>query len=99
MNAELIQQNVLFRQLSRERSRFGFAMSAMMAVSYFAFIMVIAFRPSLLGLPLGTGTTTTWGVVVAVALIALGFILTAVYVARANSRFDQLKDKLLEDLR
>jgi uncharacterized membrane protein (DUF485 family) len=41
----------------------------------------------------------TWGVLIAIGLIALGFALTAIYVSRANSRFDLLKQQLLEEVR
>jgi uncharacterized membrane protein (DUF485 family) len=52
----------------------------------------------LLGLPLWSGTVITWGFLIGVGLIALGFVLTAVYVRRANSRFDHLSQRLLEEV-
>ncbi len=33
-----------------------------MLASYFAFILVIAFDPKLLGSPLSAGSVTTWGI-------------------------------------
>jgi uncharacterized membrane protein (DUF485 family) len=98
MNLQTIQDHPAFRQLARERTRLGVGMSIVMAAAYFAYILTIAFWPRSLGHPLWEGTVITWGFLIGVGLIALGFLLTAVYVRRANSRFDRLGQLLLEDL-
>jgi uncharacterized membrane protein (DUF485 family) len=99
MNLKTIQDHPAFRQLARERARLGVGMSIIMAAAYFAYILTVAFWPRLLGRPLWDGTVISWGVLIGVGLIALGFVLTAVYVWRANSRFDRLSQLLLEDFR
>jgi uncharacterized membrane protein (DUF485 family) len=99
MDLQTIQNHPAFRQLASERARLGVGMSIVMAGTYFAYILTIAFQPQLLGHPLWSGTVITWGVLIGLGLIALGFLLTAVYVRRANSRFDRLSQFLLEDLR
>lgn len=99
MDLQAIQDNSAFRQLASERARLGVGMSIVMATAYFAYILTIAFSPHVLGHPLWSGTVITWGIVVGVGLIALGFLLTALYVRRANSRFDRLNQLLLEDYR
>jgi len=99
MDLQRIQSHPVFRQLARERARFGIGMSIAMATAYFAYILTVAFMPHVLGYPLWSGTVMTWGVAIGVGLIALGFVLTAIYVRRANSRFDRLSACLLEDIR
>jgi uncharacterized membrane protein (DUF485 family) len=99
MDLKAIQDHPAFKRLARERARLGVGMSIVMAAAYFAYILTIAFWPRLLGHPLWSGTVITWGQLIGVGLIALGFVLTAIYVRRANSRFDQLSQLLLEDLR
>lgn len=99
MDLQRIQEHPAFSQLARERARLGVGMSIVMAAAYFAYILTIAFWPRLLGYPLWDGTVITWGILIGVGLIALGFLLTAVYVRRANSRFDSLNQLLLEDVR
>jgi uncharacterized membrane protein (DUF485 family) len=98
MDLQRIQDHPAFRQLASERTRFGTGMSVGMAAAYFTYILTIAFWPHLLALPLWNGTVITWGVLIGVGLIALGFALTAVYVRRANSRFDHLSQRLLEEV-
>nr|WP_235999504.1 DUF485 domain-containing protein [Bradyrhizobium uaiense] len=53
----------------------------------------------MLGHPLWSGTVITWGVLIGISLIAFGFLLTALYVRRANTRFDRLSQVLMEDFR
>lgn len=98
MDPNQIQDLPAFRQLANERIRFGAGMSIGMAAAYFSYILTIAFWPRLLGLPLWNGTVVTWGFLIGVGLIALGFVLTAAYVGRANSRFDHLSQRLLEEV-
>ncbi|MCJ7764724.1 MAG: DUF485 domain-containing protein, partial [Thiovulaceae bacterium] len=54
----------------------------------------IAFEPSLLGTPLGDDTVTTVGIPIGMAIIVFAFVLTGVYVRRANTEFDQLTAKI-----
>lgn len=88
----------IFKQLALERSRLGTGLATVLAFTYFAYILTIAFRPSTLGVPLHDDTVITWGVVVGAGLLCFGFILTAVYVVFANSRLDDLSRRLREDL-
>ena len=89
----------LFRQLALERSRLGTVLAVTLAVTYFSYILTIAFNSSALGTPLHDGTVITWGVVLGVALLSFGFVLTAIYVVIANTRLDDLSRRLQEDLR
>jgi len=73
-------------------------LAVIMAAVYFAYILTIAFRPSLLSLPVSENAVVTWGVVVGAALLSFGFLLTAIYVVVANTRFDALSRRLQEDL-
>lgn len=94
-----IENNPLFKQLDRERTRLGCTLSVVMAGVYFGFILCVAFLPRALGTPLSAGTVVTWGILVGLGIIAFGFLLTVAYVYLANSRFDRLSEKLLEDLK
>src|ERR1700726_1087991 len=98
MDPKQIRDLPAFRFLANEHIRFGAGTSFGMAVSAISYILTIAFWPRLLGLPLWNGTVVTWGFLIGVGLIALGFVLTAVYVRRRNSRFDHLSQRLLEEV-
>lgn len=83
-----------FLQLVKERSKFAWTLTIVMLVIYFGFVLVIAFDPSLLGTPLSEGSVTTVGIPVGVGVIISAFILTGIYVRRANSEFDELTARI-----
>jgi uncharacterized membrane protein (DUF485 family) len=45
-----------FQELVAKRGRFAWTLAVIMLASYFAFILVIAFDPKLLGSPLSAGS-------------------------------------------
>jgi uncharacterized membrane protein (DUF485 family) len=83
-----------FLQLVRERSKFAWTLTIVMLVIYFGFVLTIAFDPSILGTPLSTGSVTTVGIPVGVAVIVSAFLLTGIYVRRANGEFDELTRRI-----
>jgi hypothetical protein len=61
-----------------------------------AFILLIAFAPGWLGTPLSEGSSITRGIPVGIGLIVSAFVLTGIYVFRANGEFDELNQKILK---
>lgn len=99
MNQELvdrIKNDPDFATLTAARSRFAWTLTIIMLVVYFAFILTIAFDPSILGTPLFDGGITTVGIPVGIAVIIIAFALTGVYVRRANTEFDELTNRIKE---
>lgn len=99
MDIEHISCHPTFRRLAFERRCLGVGLAVTMATAYFAYILTIAFAPAALGAPIANGSILTWGVVVGVALLSFGFLLTATYVVVANTRLDTLSRQLREDVR
>lgn len=93
----LIQENPRFRELVSKRERFAWSLSAVVLGLYLAFILLIAFEPALLGTPIG-GSSITWGIPLGVGLILSAFVLTGVYVVRANGEFDRLTLAVLKEV-
>ena len=90
-----IRREPLFRELVDKRTRFAWALSAAMLVIYFGFILVIAFAPKVLGTPIGGGVMTV-GIPVGLFVIVSAFVLTGIYVYRANSEFDPITLQIKE---
>ena len=84
-----------FQELTARRSRFAWILSGAMLVIYFGFISIIAFAPKALGVPLGAGVTTV-GIPVGLFVIASAFVLTGIYVRRANAEFDAIAQQIIE---
>lgn len=93
-----IEKSPRFKELVSKRERFAWILSAIMLGLYVAFILVIAFDPQLLGKPISPDSVTTWGIPVGVGLILSAFILTGIYVYRANGEFDDLNQAILDEV-
>ncbi|WP_068827945.1 DUF485 domain-containing protein [Pseudomonas sp. BMS12] len=93
-----IEENPRFQELVAKRDRFAWSLSAIMLGLYLAFILLIAFEPQLLGTPLSAGSSTTWGIPLGVGLILSAFVLTGIYVKRANGEFDRLNQAVLDEV-
>ena len=96
-NYERIVSNPNFQKLVHERTRFGLILTVLMLVVYFGFIGLIAFDKALLAMKVGGGTASL-GLFLGVGVIVFAFILTGIYVQRANSRYDALTADLKRSL-
>jgi uncharacterized membrane protein (DUF485 family) len=92
---ERIGSNPKFQELSARRRRLAITLSAIVLVTYYGFMMMVAFTPSVLARPLVSGSITSVGVPVGAGLVVLYWILTGIYVRRANSEFDVLNDQIV----
>jgi uncharacterized membrane protein (DUF485 family) len=73
--------------LVRRRSGFAWALTGVICVIYYGYILLIAFRPDILARPIGGGVMTL-GIPVGLGVILSGIALTAIYVIRANRVYD-----------
>ena len=96
---ERIEKSARFKELVRKRQSFATLLSLIMLVLYVGFILLIAFAPAWLGTPLYEGTNVTRGIPIGVGLIVISFLLTGVYVWRANGEFDRLTRELLNEVK
>jgi len=87
-----------FQELVAKRTRFAWVLSAAMLVIYFGFIFIIAFAPKSLGTPIGSGVTTI-GIPLGLFVIVSAFVLTGIYVHRANTEFDAITREIVEDVK
>ncbi|WP_034911574.1 MULTISPECIES: DUF485 domain-containing protein [Erwinia] len=94
-----IEKSARFRQLVKKRQTFAAFLSAIVLILYVGFILLIAFAPGWLGTPLYDGTNVTRGIPIGVGLIVISFLLTGVYVRRANGEFDRLTRELLKEVK
>jgi uncharacterized membrane protein (DUF485 family) len=74
------------------RRRLSLVLSAVMLAAYVGFILLIAFKPAVLGTPIAAGSPITLGIPMGVGLILLAFGLTGIYVHLSNTVFDQLTE-------
>ncbi len=92
-----IENNPRYQELVKKREYFAWCLSLIMLVLYVGFILLIAFAPGWLGTPIAPGYTITRGIPIGVGLIVISFILTGIYVIRANGQFDSLNSQVLKE--
>lgn len=77
-----------FQELVRTRTAFAWTLSAIMLAIYLGFIFLVAFAQGLLATKVGGEMSL--GIVLGLVVIVSAFVLTGIYVARANGRYDDL---------
>ena len=82
-----------YQELKAKRSSFGWQLTIAMLVVYYGFILLIAFDKQLLATRIGSGVMT-WGMPIGLFVIVFTIVITAIYVKRANSEFDQMTDDI-----
>ncbi len=96
-SAKEIENNPKFQQLVAARKSLGWTLSAVMLAIYFGFILLVAFNKPFLGTPLAAGSVTTIGIVIGLAVIVSAFVLTGIYVSKANASYDALTKEIVEE--
>jgi uncharacterized membrane protein (DUF485 family) len=88
-----ILKNPKYHELKNKRSRFGWWLTLAMMIVYYGFITLVAFDKDFLAKPLGAGVMTL-GIPVGFGVIVFTIVITAIYVKRANSEFDELSSEI-----
>src|SRR4051812_12972945 len=91
-----IRSNPKFIELVHKRNVLARTLTSLMLLIYFGFILLVAFAPGFLGTPLGTGVATV-GIPIGLFVIISAFVLTGIYVGRANTKFDELNVQIIRE--
>ncbi|MBF0439631.1 MAG: DUF485 domain-containing protein [Magnetococcales bacterium] len=92
-----ITKNPKYVELVKKRSPFAWTLSIIMLLIYYAFIMVLAFSPKFFGTKIAAGSVISIGIPIGVFIILSAFVLTGIYVYRANGEFDELTRQIKEE--
>ncbi|MFV0280171.1 MAG: DUF485 domain-containing protein [Rhodoblastus sp.] len=93
---EQIERNPKFQLLVSKRKTLGWTLSAIMLAIYLGFILLVAYAPGVLAAKLGAGVMTV-GIPVGIFVIVSAFVLTGIYVVKANAEFDNLTKQIVEE--
>jgi cation/acetate symporter len=94
---ERMRANPKFQELVGKRTRFATILAAIVLSMFYGFVMVVAFSPASLGQPVSEGSMLTVGVAVELFMFIFFWVLTAVYVKRANTEFDALTQEIVKE--
>ena len=82
-----------YQELRAKRTSFGWWLTLAMMVVYYGFIVLVAFNKPFLAQRLGDGVMTV-GIPIGFGVIVFTILITAYYVRRANSEFDELTEAI-----
>ena len=100
MSAELyklVSNNPKFHRLVARRSRLAWGLSSIIVLMYFSFILLIAFAPDILGQPISETSLITIGIPLGIFIIVTAFVLTGIYVYKANNDFDRINQEIIDE--
>lgn len=92
-----IEETQEFKKLVTLRWTVATILTILVSVTYYGFVIVVGISKATLAQKIGA--VTTLGIPVAIAVIVISFILTAVYVLWANSTYDSMASSLLKRVR
>ncbi|MDO8958862.1 MAG: DUF485 domain-containing protein [Rhodocyclaceae bacterium] len=94
---ERIRSNPKFQAFVNKRNNYSIVMSILMIITYYGYILLIAFDKPFLATKLGEGMVTSIGIPMGVGVILITIVLTWIYVRRANTEFDTEAEAIIKE--
>lgn len=92
-----IRANPKFQEFVSMRNSYSILMTIIGAAAYYGFILLVAYNKEFLATKLGAGMVASVGIPLGVGVIVFTIILTWIYVARANSEFDETNAEIIRE--
>jgi uncharacterized membrane protein (DUF485 family) len=92
-----IEKNPKFLKFVSTRNNYSIIMTIAMMVVYFGYILLVAFNKQFLATKVATGAVTSIGIPLGVGVLVFTIVITAIYVRRANTEFDSMKDEIVKE--
>ncbi len=96
--AKQILEHPEFQKMARKKSVLGWSFSALVFVMYVGYIAIIGASPESFAVPVSEGSITTWGIYVGLFVIVFSFLITGVYVRKANGEFDRMTRRVIDEV-
>ena len=94
---ERIVANPKFQELVRKRSRISWTMFFIVVTLYYLLMGTVAFFPAVLGTPISEGSVVTIGWPLGASVIIISWLLTGLYIRKANTDLEPLNDAVLKE--
>ena len=94
-----IRANPKFAEMVGKRTRLAILLSLIVLVPYYTFMLLTSLQPQLFTATISEGSVITIGWPIAALIVVGGWLLTGVYVSRANGEFDRLTEEVLKEAR
>ncbi|NJD24782.1 MAG: DUF485 domain-containing protein [Betaproteobacteria bacterium] len=94
-----IRSNPKFAEMVGKRTRFAVILSLVVLVPYYTYMLLVSLQPQLFAAKIADGSVITIGWPIAALIVVGGWLMTGVYVSRANGEFDRLNEEVLKEAR
>ena len=94
---ERVRANPKYHELRAKRSRFAWGLAAAVLVTYYGFMMVVAFAPSLIATKIAPGWALSIGFPIVAVIIVGAWLLTGLYIRRANGEFEEMTRAIVKE--
>ncbi len=94
---EKVRSNPKFAELKAKRSRFAWGLAILVLGIYYGFMMVVAFAPKIIATPIASGMALSIGFPIGAFIIIGAWLLTGVYIRRANGEFEDLTQAIIKE--
>ncbi|NLF55299.1 MAG: DUF485 domain-containing protein [Thauera phenolivorans] len=91
-----IRRNPRFDELVRKRTSFATTLAIIVLVVFYGFVLLVAFAPDVIAMRLFQGSNLTFGILAGLVQFIVFWILTLVYVRRANGEFDDINNEIVK---
>ncbi len=85
-----------FQAFVKKRNNYSILMTALGAIAYYGFILLVAYNKEFLSSKIGGGVTSI-GIPIGVGVIVFTIIITWIYVKRANTEFDAESEAIVKE--
>ncbi|MBK7767853.1 MAG: DUF485 domain-containing protein [Sulfuritalea sp.] len=92
-----IQKNPKFLKFVNTRNSYANILTILMMIAYFGFILLVAFNKQFLATKVAAGAVMSVGIPIGIGVLVFTIVITAIYVRRANSEFDDMKDAIVKE--
>ncbi|MCX7162667.1 MAG: DUF485 domain-containing protein [Rhodocyclales bacterium] len=94
---ERIQKNPKFMKFVNLRNNYAIVLTILMMIAYYGYILLVAFNKQFLASKVAVGATMSIGIPMGIGVLVFTIVITAIYVRRANSEFDDMKDEIVKE--
>ena len=91
-----IRANPKYQELVSKRNSYSWVMTILMLLVYYGYIVLVAFNKEFLAQKTGAGVTS-YGIPIGVGVIVFTIIITGIYIRRANTELDALKEQVIKE--
>jgi len=92
-----VRANPKFAELKSKRARFAWTLAAVVLGTYYTFMMIVAFAPKSLTAKIGEGWTLSIGYPIVATIIIGAWLLTGLYIRRANGEFETITQDIVKE--